>query len=252
MAQPNAELELKIKELTMTNDDLKSTNDDLESTNEDLNSTIKDLKSTMEDLEREMDRLERERITNDRKEQSNYASLSEKVNQLETELCMMEQDRDSAADLAREKLTEYERICANLQKEYDYLDNRDNFKLRQEIDEKTFTIEKLQSQIVDYQSQIGTIHANIEAVDAEHTSKRVSAEAAFAELTAAYNTLKVDYNLHRDKVIKEPEGGALLWNAFRTSQKGKGLSMPQLQACYRAQWPEGKGPHKKTNSTKIV
>jgi predicted nucleic acid-binding Zn-ribbon protein len=206
--------------MAQSNAELESTIKELKVTNEHLKSTNEDLKSTNEDLV--------------------------------TKLCMIEQDRDSDADLAREKLTECQRNCANLQKEYDYLDNRDNFELRNEIDEKTLTIDKLQSQIVDCQSQIGIIHANTEAAEAEHASKRLSAEAAFAELTSDYNALQVDYNLHRDKVIKEPEGGGLLWNAYRTSQKGFNKTIPQLQAGYAAQRPGGKRPDKKTNSTNIM
>jgi chromosome segregation ATPase len=266
MAQSDAELELTIKELKVrnedlksTNEDLKSTNEDLKSTNEDLKSTNEDLESTIKDLERKMEELVRHSMTNYLKEESNYANLSGEIKRLETELCMIEQDRDSDADLAREKLTECQRNCANLQKEYDYRHNRDNFELRQEIDEKTLTIDKLLgtidkllSQIVDCQSQIGIIHANTEAAEAEHASKRLSAEAAFAELTSDYNALQVDYNLHRDKVIKEPEGGALLWNDYRTSQKGLKKTIPELQAGYAAQWPGGKRPDKKTNSTNIM
>ena len=195
--------------MAQSNAELESTIKELKVTNEHLKSTNEDLKSTNEDLV--------------------------------TKLCMIEQDRDSDADLAREKLTECQRNCANLQKE-----------LRQEIYEKTLTIDKLLSQIVDCQSQIGIIHANTEAAEAEHASKRLSAEAAFAELTSDYNALQVDYNLHRDKVIKEPEGGALLWNAYRTSQKGLKKTIPELQAGYQAQWPGGKRPDKKTNSTNIM
>jgi len=173
MAQSDAELELTIKELKVRNEDLKSTNEDLE--------------STIKDLERKMEELVRHSMTNYLKEESNYANLSGEIKRLETELCMIEQDRDSDADLAREKLTECQRNCANLQKE-----------LRQEIDERRLTIDKLLgtidkllSQIVDCQSQIGIIHANTEAAEAEHASKRLSAEAAFAELTSDYNALQV-------------------------------------------------------------
>jgi chromosome segregation ATPase len=116
--------------------------------NAELESTNEDLKSTNEDLV--------------------------------TKLCMIEQDRDSDADLAREKLTECQRNCANLQKE-----------LRQEIDDRRLTIGKLLGTIDKLISQIGIIHANTEAAEAEHASKRLSAEAAFAELTSDYNALQV-------------------------------------------------------------
>ena len=251
MGQSDAELELTIKDLELTIKALKSTNEGLQETNEglqeaneDLKETIKDLKETIKDLKETMAELERDSLTRDRKEDSDSADLSEQIEQLETEACMMERDRDDVS----EKLTECQRICERLQQEYNYLHNKDNAALQDEIEKQKLTIAKLQSQIVDCRSQTDNIHAKMEAAEVENASQRFAAKAAFDKLTADYNTLKVDCN----KGTKEQEDGVLDWHAFRRSVKGQGFSTAQISVEYATQKIGGKGPQNKTNPTKIM